>query len=163
MVLQHIFKKPILVIGLLFMTIFLLDLSRRGIIFNRDKVNATSCRSALVMLNKRIPSNWHINCNKNNLEVVINENFENEETMSEEILKAHGYRQLANHLIFISKNSLNESLARTFMITVKLESKRMIISAVSEGHFIARLATITKPEFIAEHLKNSVQVREKIK
>ena len=144
------------------MIIFLFDLQKKGILFNRqDKLNPSSCRSALVMLNKRIPSNWKAECEApNNMAVEITLNQDSPDIQQE---KALIYRELANSLIFIAKNALNESLERTYYIRLKIESQHIEVNALTEGKYLAKLATIQKLDFIKEHLKTTVQVKEIIK
>lgn len=152
-------KKPILLIGILFFTIFLLDLSRRGILpFRKGGIKATSCTSAVVMLNKRVPANWSTECNDNNLTVRI---LSSVKVNDPKDLSLALYRELANHLIFISKNSLNESLERTFIIRVQLIHKEKELNAITEGQYLAKMATLNRPNFIAQHLKSTVQVQER--
>lgn len=70
------------------------------------------------------------------------------------------YRELANNLQFIARNSLNESLERTLIIRVHVIHSQMEINAITEGKDLAKLATLKRPEFIAEHLRATVQVQD---
>ena len=70
------------------------------------------------------------------------------------------YRELANSLQFIASNALNESLERTLIVRVHLIHPMLEINAITEGKDLARLATIRRPEFIAQHLKATVQVQQ---
>lgn len=112
------------------------------------------------MLEKRVPATWDIECDADNLTVVIQTELKVAEAKN---LKAALYRELANHLIFISKNTLNESLERTLMVRVHMVHPVMEINALTEGQYIAKLAYMKKPEFIANHLKATVQVQDKTK
>ncbi len=152
-------KKPILMIGIIFFSIFLFDLARKGKLpLISKKTIATSCRSAVVMLNKRIPATWKTDCKENNLTVTIRSKVSESDPKK---LSTALYREMANNLVFISKNSLNESLERTFIVRVQSLHFSREINAITEGQYIARLATMTRPELIAEHLKATVQVQEK--
>ena len=123
MITSKIFKKPILIIGILFMFIFLAK--HKDFFYKRfQKVQATSCRSAMVMLTKRAPKNWALECNDNNLRVIIKSKLLQENFKSEKLFKTALYRELANHLKFISSNSLNESLERTLMIRVSMKTRK---------------------------------------
>ena len=70
------------------------------------------------------------------------------------------YRELANSLQFIATNALNESLERTLIVRVHLIHPMLEINAITEGKDLARLATIRRPEFIAQHLKATVQIQQ---
>lgn len=151
-------NKPILAIGILAITILALDLSRRGFLFKNEKYKATSCKSAIVMLEKRAPSTWEINCKDNVLVVEIKSDIKTPEPKN---LQAALFRQMANDIIFIAKNSLNESLERTTMIRLRIIHRNYELNALSEGKYIAKMATMNKPEFIAEQLKNFVKTQIK--
>lgn len=161
MFLKTLMKKPVLMVGILLMVIFLLDLNNRGKLFNRDSLKPTSCRSVLVMLNKRIPATWKTKCKNNNLRVDISVNTS--KNIKQKNLRAFIYRNLANNLIFIAKNSLNESLERVNFVHVHMDHKKMSVNALTEGKFICKFASITNKKFIAEHIQSTVQVKETIK
>jgi hypothetical protein len=165
MIVKSLLKKPILMIGILLMVIFIYDLKRRGIFFGRyQKLRATSCNSVLVMLNRRTPNTWKNSCRESTLTVKIQLELPPEiKKAKDNLLRQYLYRELANNLIKIAKNSLNESLERTLSVHVRQQSERMDIDAVTEGRFIAKLATITDQKFIAEHLKNTVHIKESFK
>ncbi len=156
-------KNPILMIGILFMAIFLMNLNGVKFFSRGEKLQATSCTATLVMLNKRIPQTWHTKCNKNNLEISIDANYLTQKSKDIKKIRPLFYRELANNLIFVAKNSPSDSLSRVFMLTMKLDSTIMQLSALTEGKFITRLATLKSPKFIAEHLKATVQTQEIIK
>ncbi len=153
---KSLLNKPILAIGILLFTVFMLDLSRRGVLFKNPKYIATSCKSAIVMLKKRSPDTWAIDCEKDVLVVQIESNLK---TPDPKNLQPALYRELANNIIFISKNSLNESLERTPMVRIKMRHPKYDLNALAEGKYIAKLATMNRPEFIAEQLKNFVSTQ----
>ncbi len=164
MIAKVLFKNPILMIGILMVTILLLTLNKKGMFFNRTELlKATSCNSVLVMLNKRTPETWTNKCRENNLEVNIESTLKPKQLKDPNTMKAVLYRELANNLIFISKNSLNESLERVLFVSVKINSQKMEINALTEGKYIAKLATMKNSKFISDHLKKTVKVKEIIK
>jgi len=161
MLLNSLIKKPLLPIGILLMVLLLFHLNKKGLLFgSKDRYNPTSCRSVLVMLNKRIPGHWSTKCSKNNLEVVINSELT---VKNPENLKRVLYRTLANSLKFIASNSLEESLERTYYVTVKLQHSKLKIIALTEGKDISKLKHMNNPEMIADHLKATVKVQESTK
>lgn len=165
MILSKLIKNPFLAIGLLMLTIILLQQGKDGIFSSRiKKLHSTSCDSALIMLSKRIPKSWDIKCEKNKMKVKIEHPAPpniNIEDLNKE--KFFIYRELANDLIFIAKNSPSDSLERTTSVEVLAESKNIIINAIASGNDISKLETIKTNEFIMEHLKRAVQIKEKIK
>jgi len=162
MSLKILMKNPVLVIGILLMVIFLTDLKKRGKlgIFDRPDYIPHSCKAVLVMLDKRIPNNWDTSCDENNLVVKIDSQLEN---IKPQNLKAAIYRNMANHFIFIGQNSPSETLERVFSVHLKIDHPILTIDALSSGEAVAKLATIKRPEFIADHLKASIQVKETFK
>ena len=154
-------KNPLLMIGILMMIIFLYQLKSKGY-FTRTKLIPSSCRAVLVKLDRRIPSGWDTKCEGNNLAVSIP--FTSEKKLQDKTkLRVLAYRELANHLVQIAKNSPSDNLERTDIVRVRLFSNNLEINAVTEGRFIVKLATIKTPKLLKEHLKNTVQVKETIK
>jgi hypothetical protein len=163
MAIKFMMKNPLLMIGILFMAIFLMNLSGNNIFSRQSKIKATSCNATLVMLNKRIPATWKTVCNDNNLEITINSSSLVEKLSDINKIRPLFYRELANNLIFISKNSPIDSLERVFMVTLKMDSSKFKLSSVTEGKYLIRLRTLKSPKFIAEHLKSTVQTQELLK
>ena len=154
-------KYPILVVGILLMTLFLFQLRDKGFFQSRKEGMATSsCRAVRVMLDKRIPSNWSSSCQGNNLIVSINLAIEDKSFKDVENLRAIMYREMANDLILIAKNSPSDSLERTDIISIQMKHSLIDINAISEGRFLVKLSTIKSAELIKEHLKATVQVKE---
>ena len=164
MLLKKIMANPILMIGILFLIIFIYQIKNKGIFKDRiENLQANSCRSALIMLDKRIPKTWTTSCNENNMSVKIASNLRRESYKDDTNYKASMYRELANSLVFISKNSANDSLERVPWVVVLFESDKMGISARTQGSHLARFATLNNSQMIAEHLKASVEVKEAFK
>jgi hypothetical protein len=114
----------------------------------------------LVGLEKRVPANWKIFCEGNNLAVEIVEVAIPEEA---ENLKSLMYRQLANHMTFVARSTHADLLEKVMFVRFHLAHKGLSIDAVTEGKFIVKLATLENTEHIMTHLKSTVQVKETIK
>ncbi|MBL7666074.1 MAG: hypothetical protein JNM93_13140 [Bacteriovoracaceae bacterium] len=156
-------KKPIFAIGLLMFVVFLLNVYRTGegkSLFFREDWVPSSCKAVLVMLEKRIPANWEVSCESNNLAI---EMHYTEPAADYKDLKSVLYKRLANDMVFIARNSPEDSLSRVYLIRIQTYSPGMDISAMTEGQFISKLKTIKSPSNIVEHLKTTVQVKERIK
>jgi hypothetical protein len=159
-VFKNIFKNPMLAIGILCMAIFLMQLSQKGYFRDfKEKRMPTSCKAVLVMLNRRIPNNWATNCEGNNLVVeVLAEKLKGERVSDP--LRRYLYRELANTLDFIAKNSPEDNLENVFIIRLSLIHTSLQINAITEGKFIVKFKTMTDKGLILDHLKNTVQVKE---
>lgn len=129
-------------------------------IFKNARLKPTSCRAVLVGLERRVPQNWNVSCNDNNLTVVINEQQVPAESPD---FRPALYRQMANHLVSLAQTAQTDILEKVFIIHLKVKHAKMDIDAISEGKYVAKLATLTKPEFIKDHLKQTVQVKETLK
>lgn len=161
MVSKLLTKYPIFMLGILMMTIFLYQLRDKGFFEARkDKMMPTSCRAVRVKLDKRIPSNWGSSCEGNNLAVSINFLLEKSEIQDPKQIRALLYRELANDLILIAKNSPADSLERTHIVRVQINYNDIYIDAVTEGKFLVKFATIKSIALIKEHLQATVQVKE---
>ena len=159
---RYLMQKPVLAIGLIMFGLFLYQVAndRKWGIFHNEKLISTSCKAVVVRLEKKIPENWKIFCEGNNLAVDINEVAIPPEAAN---LKVLMYRQLANHMSFVARSSHSDILEKVYLVRFKLNHPKMVINAVTEGKFIVKLATLESPEHIMTHLKTTVQVKEEIK
>ncbi|MBY0517638.1 MAG: hypothetical protein K2P81_12050 [Bacteriovoracaceae bacterium] len=160
MFLNFLMKKPIFAIGLLMFIAVWLQSKGRFPLMRDEKLNPTVCRAALVKLEKESPASWKLSCNDNNLEVIIDETQLKAQPQE---LQAALYRQLANHMVELAKRSQNDILEKVFIVHVKLEHSKMEINAISEGKYVAKLATLNSPQAIMDHLKQTVQVKDTVK
>jgi hypothetical protein len=155
-------KKPVLMIGIIMFLLFLYQVASKEKwgIFANSKLIPTSCRGVLVGLERRIPENWKVFCEGNNLAVEIKELAIPEDV---ENIRPLLYRQLANHMAFLARNSANDILEKVFFVRFHLVHDKMTIDAVTEGKFIVKLSTLENSEHIMTHLKSTVQVKETVK
>ncbi|MBI2522251.1 MAG: hypothetical protein HYV97_17660 [Bdellovibrio sp.] len=163
-------NRPILMVGVLFMAIFLYNINLKKEFKDRQTIlEAHSCPAALIQLNRHIPQSWKTQCDKNDMTVIITL----DEKVLEKILKqnhdpkklnelihAVHYRELANSLSHIAKNSPNYTLERIGNIKVLLETSKLKIGAYTHGQYLFKLPSLTDPTMIAEHLKATVQIKE---
>lgn len=159
---RYLMQKPVLAIGLIMFGLFIYQVARdqKWGIFHNEKLIATSCKAVIVRLEKKVPANWKVFCEGNNLAVDIEEIAIPPEATN---LKTLMYRQLANHMTFVARNSHADILEKVYFVRFKLEHPKMVINAVTEGKFIVKLATLETPEHIMTHLKTTVQVKEDVK
>lgn len=128
-------------------------------LFHNDKLTSTSCKGVLVGLEKRVPENWKVFCEGNNLAVEINEIAIPPEAGN---LKGLMYRQLANHMAHVARISMSDILEKVFLVRFHLVHPKLTLDAVTEGKFIVKLATLENSEHIMTHLKSTVQVKETV-
>lgn len=166
MPLKSLIKNPILAIGLLFTVIFLFQAGEK---FNwwtsrRQKLLPSSCKAVRVKLDRRIPANWKTYCEGsdfNNLAVEINFPVEKDKLVEDKAkLQKIVYRELANDLILIAKNSPSDNLERTHFVRVRFIHPQIQVDALTEGQHIVKLQTLTDKSLIAQHLKVTVSVKE---
>lgn len=162
MLLKLLFKKPILTLGIMMiLTVWLSSIGMLNVgLFKNSRVKPTSCRAALVRIEKHIPQNWKVSCSDNNLNVVIKELQVPSDAPD---YRAAMYRQMANHLVSLGQVSQTDILEKVFIVHMKVTHPKMDIDAISEGKYVSKLATLTKSEFIRDHLKQTVQVKETLK
>jgi hypothetical protein len=113
---NSLMKKPILVMGIIMFSLFLIQVARKekwGIFFN-EKLIPTSCKGVLVGLEKRIPANWKTYCEGNNLAVEIEEIAIPEKANN---LQSLMYRQLANHMAHVARISAVDILGKIYCQT----------------------------------------------
>lgn len=159
MFLNLLTKKPMLTLGVLMILTVWLGSTGYINLFN-PKLRPTSCRAALVKLERTVPQNWQLSCSDNNMNVVVRELSVKPD---EKEFRAALYRQLANYLVELARNSQVDILEKVFIIHFKIEHPKLEINAITEGKYVAKLLTLSSPQFIMDHLKQTVQVKETVK
>jgi hypothetical protein len=159
---NSLLKKPILSMGIIMFSLFLFQVWKKEKwgIFHNDKFISTPCRGVLVRLEKKVPGNWKVFCEGNNLAVEINEIAIPEKAANLQLLM---YRQLANHMAYVTRLATIDILEKVLFVRFRLTHPNLVINAVTEGKFIVKLATLENPDHIMTHLKSTVQVKETVK
>lgn len=163
MLLKSLMNKPILAIGILLMTIFLMNTFTDGGLWNRDRLNPTSCKAVLVKLDRRVSGGWTTSCDGQNLNLAISHVVGEKEPTDIKTVRKIVYRELANSLVFIAKNSPSDNLERTPWVSIRYVHPKLEVGARSEGKFVVKFATIKNKQMLMNHLKATVQVKELIK
>jgi hypothetical protein len=161
MFLKALFDRPILALAALsFILVFMY--AQGWHILSNPKLKPTSCRAALVKLQRLSPGNWQLACEDNNLRLEIREH---QVPAALEVAAARPllYRQLANYLTQLAKMSEPDHLGRITIIHLKIIHPKMEINSITEGKDIIKLLTLRTQEFILDHLKHTVQVKETLK
>lgn len=157
MILKSLMKNPVLMIGIILFGLFIHQVASKekwGFLKN-DRLVPTNCRAAIVRIDKHIPANWKTECEGNNLAVTIKEL---EKTEGD--IRALMYRQLANHMSYVSKIAMPDMLEKIDFVRFRLIHDKLTINAVTEGQYIVKLATLEDPNLIRSHLQSTVQVQE---
>jgi hypothetical protein len=159
---NSLIKKPVLVLGVLMMGIFLYDYfnrseTERGILRFRKEFIVSSCSGVIGSLKTKVPDNWKLKCENENLAITIQKEQSFNDTNE---LKTYLYRELANSLSFISKNAAEESLAKILIIRLEIFHRNLRINAVTEGQYLVKLKNLRDPNFIRDHLQATVNVKE---
>src|SRR5688572_8088738 len=123
---NSLMKKPILMMGIIMFSLFLYQVASKEKwgIFANEKLISTSCKGVLVGLEKRIPQNWKVFCEGNNLAVEIVEVAIPEKASN---LKSLLYRQLANHMAHVAQISAVDILEKVLFVRFRLSHPRMEI------------------------------------
>ena len=153
---NFLFKKPILTIGILMFSIFLMNAWDKLGFLKRD-LQTTACHGNLSKLEKSVPVTWKVFCEQNNLAVEITITTI---ASDDPELKQKLFRHLANDLVTISNLSQPDLLEKIMMIRLRLEHPKMQVNALSEGRYVAKLVNLKSQTHIAEHLQQTVQVND---
>ncbi len=156
---NSLLKKPIFAMGIIMFSLFLFQVVKKEKwgIFHNDKLISTPCRGVLIRLEKKVPENWKVFCEGNNLAVEIREIAIPEKASNVKLLI---YRQLANHMAFVARMATVDILEKVMFIRFRITHPDLTINAVTEGKFIVKLATLENADHIMSHLKSTVQVQE---
>ncbi len=156
MFVNFLMKKPILMIGLLMFSIFLMNAWDKLGFLKRD-LQTTACHGNLSKLEKNLPETWKVYCEGNNLaaEIKVLGIEANDKQLKEKM-----YRSLANHLMTISTLSQPDLLEKIMMVRLRLDHPKLQVNAISEGRYVAKLIGLKSQSHIAEHLQQTVQVND---
>lgn len=150
-------------VGILLMSIFLMNAFMDKGLWNRDKLNPTSCKAVLVKLDRRIPGNWTTSCDGNSLNLAIRHTSLKNEPKELDKVRQIVYRELANSLVLLATNSPTDNLERTDWISIRYVHPILEVGALSEGKYVVKFSTIKNKEMLKRHLQATVQVKELIK
>ncbi len=128
--------------------------------FKKTGVIPTSCRAVIVKLQRRTPKDWQTTCDRNNLHIEFNLDAAKLGKKDPLPSKTYYYRELANAYSLIAKNSPDDTLGRTAIIRVTINTPEFRIESVSFGREVAKLAEVSDAKFIAIHLQKTVKVKE---
>lgn len=153
-------KKPVLVMGIFMMGLFIYDYKSNKLgkksIFHRDAFATWACKPVVAKLEKLTPANWSYTCNQDNLKIMFDLNKDINKANEKTLI----YREMANTLIFISKNSPDENLERVPVVYLSLSGTHFKVNAITSGKEILKLKNMKTTSFIQQHLQSTVKVKE---
>lgn len=145
------------------MSIFLMNTFMDTGLWNRDRLNPTSCKAVLVKLDRRIPGGWTTSCDGNNLNLAIRHTSLKNEPKELDKVRQIVYRELANSFVLLAQNSPSDNLERTDWISIRYVHPVLEVGALTEGKYAVKFSTIKNKEMLKRHLQATVQVKELIK
>lgn len=163
MIFKYLINKPLLPIGLLMFYILMHNLGKQGKLdyfFKREGVIPSSCRAVIVKLKRRIPQDWQLKCDRNNLHLVLTLDEKNLDPKAQLPAKNFYYRELANAFVSVAKNSPDDTLSRTGIVRITVNTPNYKIEAVSFGREVVKLAEISDTKIISAQLQKTVKIKE---
>ena len=145
------------------MSIFLMNTFMEKGLWNRDRLNPTSCKAVLVKLNRRIPGGWTTSCDGNSLNLAIRHVDLKDEPKELDMIRKIVYRELANSFVLLAVNSPSDNLERTDWVSIRYVHPKLEVGALTEGKYAVKFSTIKDKEMLKRHLQATVQVKELIK
>lgn len=158
---EKMLRRPLLPMALIMTYILFHKMAMSGKLdkfLKRDGLKPVSCKSAMVMLSRRIPKSWDAKCEENN--IVIHSNLNPELIKSNDKLKVIMYRELANQLIFVARHSPSDNLEHVEIVKIELHSPELTLQVAMRGNQAVKLATIPTNELLALHLQKHARVVE---
>lgn len=157
---NSLMKKPMLVIGIIMMVLFIYSLrsgkSGQGFFYNRDVFKSWSCKPVVLMLEKSAPKTWSYTCTESLLKIAVEMDEKLSQTQERQLL----YREMANGLIYVSKVSPEENLERIPVVQFYLVGTHLRVDGVVSGEELIKFKNISNAELLRQHFKASVQVKE---
>ena len=126
----------------------------------RENLYPTSCKAVMVKLEKRLPATWKAECKGNDLIVTSQSKIEHPNL---DLLRQGLYMEMANNIVLLARNCPLDTLERVGTVKLTINNPKYQIDAFTLGKHIVKFATMNEKQFILEHLKATVQVKETAK
>ncbi len=155
-------KKPVLPIALLMAYILFHKLAVQGKLdkfLKRDGVIPYSCRSAMVKLRRRIPPVWKAECQKNIMYLEAPFSMP-PAPMETKVQRMAMYREMANHLVFVSRNAPDDNMLHVQLVRLDVTSSNLTLQAAVLGKDLVPMAVIPTQQLLAQYLQKVVRVVE---
>ena len=168
MLLKLLLKKPILVMGIIMMFVFLSLYGRKfmdkvGLSSLGEGFETSSCRGVLAVLKRTLPDSQKARCRGNHLLVSGAYPIHGKgPVLSREILCPLLYREMANSLKFLSDDRTTppDVLERVGTVRFKLIHPQLTVYAMMSGKSLAGMSRFSSADRLAEYIRASVTVQE---
>lgn len=162
MIWQQAMKYPMLVIGIVLFSLFVMDenTSKWWNSFSSRFIPNT-CQSVKERVIKKAPKNWSIECP--GTELLILTISDNTQIAKTSVLRKYLYRQLANSYVNFAQFSNPETLEQLQHLKISMNHPQITLESKSDGESVVAFLKLKNKEQIIKHLGTSVKVKEVIK
>ena len=159
MIWQKAFKYPVLIIGIILFTLYIMDpkTSKYWKKQSRRFIPST-CDALMDRSEKKGPENWSWECPGTQLLIIKVEYNDAGEKFPE--IRKNLYKQLANSLVKLAQITNPETMPNLLNLKMIIENPRLKILAKTDGAAVEALLRMNTPDLVAEHLKLTVKVKE---
>lgn len=161
MIWQHLLKYPMLIVGIILFSLFLMDEHTK---IWWKKYNGRFIPNTCMAISDRVlpiaPKNWSIECpDKDLLILTVKSSIQSAEPK----LRSDLYRELANTYVQFAQISNPETLEFLIKLRIILDHPKLTIESVSDGEAVVGFLKIKSQQRILEHLAATVKVKEVFK
>lgn len=162
MIWQQALKYPMLVIGIVLFSLFLMDehTTKWWNSFSSRFIPST-CNAVKERVALKAPKNWSMQCPGTEL-LILTVN-QNKQAPTTAMLRKYLYRELANTYVNFAKFSNPETLAQLQNLKINIQHPQMIIESKSDGEAVVQFIKMKNQNSIIRHLGATVKVKEIIK
>jgi hypothetical protein len=160
MIIQKMFKYPLLIIAVLFMYLLWNQIQTGPY---RDRFRASSCKAALVKFKRKAPQEWQWRCHykeedhREELTLVMGQTTESlQKIVNDEDI----YKLLGNGLYWMAQEAAEQFLYIDWVI-VELEHQGIRYSAYATGKKVLTLQEIKDPELLKQFFNGHVKVQKR--
>lgn len=160
MIFRKALKYPVLIIGIIFFTLYLLDPKTSEYWSKHSRRFIPSTCDALVdRAEPKADEDWSFSCPGTQLLIL---KIPVSEIKDEKFpaTRVRAYKLLANSLVKLSQISNPETMEFLQNIKVILEHSRLKVLAKTDGNAVNKFIGMTDQDKIAEHLKLTVKIKE---
>jgi hypothetical protein len=162
MIWQHALKYPVLIIGIILFSLFLMDeqTSKWWFKFSKRYI-PSSCNAVKERVELKAPSNWSLECP--GTELLILTVKEDKSVDGHQKLRKYLYRQMANTYVNLARFSNPETLELLLNVQVIMDHPILQINSKTDGQAVVRFLKLKTQNQIIQHLGVSVKVKETLK
>lgn len=162
MIWQQALKYPMLVIGIVLFSLFLMD-EHTAKWWNQfsNRLIPSTCQAVKDRVSAKAPKNWAMDCQ--GTELLILNVTEDKKLAKTPVLRKYLYRQLANTYVNLAQISNPETLEQLPNLKIIMHHPQMKIESRSDGESVVQFIKLKEQAAIIRHLGTTVKVKEIIK